>query len=325
MMKVPAHFCRVKRYISFVAVVLFLVNNQTATAQLRSAFSPPLADAKQVVGAQAKITDQVRRVQANVQATLAALGRGAGITNLSVKRVVEIRADGAIQVVVWLTAVTNNELGVLAAQGVVVEASETRYMKAIRTRLTPSEINAVAQLPFVLRVSLPDYAIFNTGSVTSEGDVIHNADDVRNAVGGVDGTGVLVGVISDGIDTRNAAAATLDLPETAPGSGIAKIQINPTLGGSGDEGTAMLEIVHDLAPGASLAFSGPNAAIDMINSINWLAKNAEADVIVDDLSFLQSPYFEDGPIAKAAKDAVTMSGRCYISSAGNHAKKHHQT
>jgi len=188
------------------------------------------------------------------------------------------------------------------------------------------QLDQIARLPFVVRVSLPDYAVTNTGSVTSEGDSIHKADQVRAAPQGVDGSGVLVGVISNGVDHRNDAAATGNLPETAPGSGVADIQIDGARpgGANEDEGTAMLEIVHDLAPGADLAFSGPNDDMDMVNSINWLANTADANVIVDDLSFFLQPYFLDGTVATAAKAAVTVSGRCYVSSAGNHARKHHQ-
>jgi hypothetical protein len=53
--------------------------------------------------------------------------------------------------------------------------------------------------------------------------------------------------MSDGIDSAAARIATGDLP--------ASIYVLPGQAGNGDEGTAMLEIVYDLAPGATLGFA----------------------------------------------------------------------
>src|SRR5207244_1957215 len=80
------------------------------------------------------------------------------------------------------------------------------------------------------------------------GDSEGEADLLR--VQGLDGRGVVVGVISDGIDHVADAQRTADLPNvTVPSGGCRR--------GSGDEGTALLEIVHDIAPGAQLLFAGP--------------------------------------------------------------------
>src|SRR4029453_18179074 len=86
--------------------------------------------------------------------------------------------------------------------------------------------------------------------------------------------------------------------------------------GSGDEGTAMLEIVHDFAPGAVLLFSsGIDSRLAMVDSIECLT-GAGADVIVDDLGFSTEPFFEDGPVAQTAGAAVA-AGVTYHSAAGN--------
>ena len=126
------------------------------------------------------------------------------------------------------------------------------------------------------------------------------------ALTGLSGKGVKVGVISDGAAAWSTARATGDLPSS--------IEINPNLPGDGHEGTALLEIVHDLAPEAELAFSGAGPArgsftsLGMVKAILWLANDAfsgeGADVIVDDLAFFKEPYFEDGMVARAAADAV---------------------
>src|SRR5262249_45864066 len=85
----------------------------------------------------------------------------------------------------------------------------------------------------------------NAGSVNSEGSTAQGAERARRFFN-VDGTGVRVGVLSDSDDFREEAIASGDLPAdtvTVPGQ-----DGRP---GSG-EGTAMMEIVHDVAPGAQI-------------------------------------------------------------------------
>src|SRR5262249_53754308 len=152
-------------------------------------------------------------------------------------------------------------------------------------------------------------ATTNAGSVTSQGDVAHNVAAARNFFG-VSGTGVKIGVLSDSVDFLAQSVATGNLPPDVtvlPGqSGVP---------GSG-EGTAMLEIVHDMAPGAKLFFA------TAFNSIESFADNIRAlraagcDIIVDDiLYFAESPFHDD--IVTTAVNDVIADGALYFSSAGN--------
>jgi subtilisin-like proprotein convertase family protein len=143
--------------------------------------------------------------------------------------------------------------------------------------------------------------------VVSEGDAAHGARQAREQLG-VSGVGITVGVLSDGVDSLRASVASGELPPD--------VQVLPGAEGVGDEGTAMLEIVHDLAPKAKLAFAtAANGDQSFADNIREL-RAAGADVIVDDiLYFVESP-FEDGPIARAVLD-VTGDGALYVSSAGN--------
>ena len=137
----------------------------------------------------------------------------------------------------------------------------------------------------------------DVGAILTEGDAIHRADDARDTFS-IDGTGQLVGVISDGVSNLAAAQGSNDLPAAAPVT--PGINVPPGCTGSGDEGTAMLEIVWDLAPGADLAFcTGFPGTTGMVNAINTLAGLAGMTIITDDLPHPQEPVFEDGPIAQA--------------------------
>jgi hypothetical protein len=87
---------------------------------------------------------------------------------------------------------------------------------------------------------------------------------------------VVVGVISDGTDSVQDPQATDDLPAVeVPNDGRCQQ-------GAGDRGTALLEIVHDVAPGARPLFSGPASSLEMVDAVQCLV-DAGANVIVDDL------------------------------------------
>ena len=84
----------------------------------------------------------------------------------------------------------------------------------------------------------------------------------------------------------------------------------------GDEGRAMMQIIHDVAPGASLAFhSALGGEAVFAIGINSLVA-AGANVIVDDVFYFSEPMFQDGRVARAA-DAAVAVGVAYFSAAGN--------
>ena len=160
--------------------------------------------------------------------------------------------------------------------------------------------------------------ITHAGSITSQGDIALRADVARTTYG-VDGSGVGVGVISDAFDTLFGAAADIasgDLPT----SGVTVLNGESPLCGvlvfCIDEGRAMLQIIHDMAPGADLYFhTGIDGIASYANAIDALAA-AGADVIVDDLLIINEPMFQDGIVAQAV-DAAVAAGVVYFSAAGN--------
>ncbi|HET6878058.1 MAG TPA: S8 family serine peptidase [Jatrophihabitans sp.] len=178
----------------------------------------------------------------------------------------------------------------------------------LRIRVPLTKLDDLARSPDVTSIAPPATPALATGSVDSEGDVTHRADTARSTFG-VNGSGVKVGVLSDGVSSLSAAQSTGDLgPVTVlPG------QAGPA---GGDEGTAMLEIVHDIAPGAKLYFATAfNSESSFANNIRAL-RNAGCDVIVDDVYYYDEGVFQDGPVARAV-NAVTSDGALYFSSAGN--------
>ena len=221
--------------------------------------------------------------------------------------------------------------------GGAVVNSVPRY-RSVRARLPAGGLEPLAELDAVQWIRTADEPLIrtqrqpSTASLggdpvrraadrkvdTTEGDVAHGANVARSTYG-VDGTGIGVGVISDGVDTLADQQATGDVPAwvtVLPGQAGGSFPLSCGGRTSGTEGTAMLEIVHDLAPGADLFFADGGAGpAQMAQNIEDLCA-AGADVIVDDIGYLGASVFQDDVIARAVS-TVTANGCHYFSSAGN--------
>jgi len=201
-----------------------------------------------------------------------------------------------------------------------------------------------------IRASMPRTRI---GAVTSQGDFAEHSDIARSG-NMLDGTGVTVGVLSDSFDCYQTfandhvaasgaagyasngflATAATDVSTGDLPSGVNVLEEATCMQSAtqytgypdqlpfGDEGRAMLQIVHDVAPGASLAFyTAENGEADFADGIGQLAAavsdgGAGAKVIADDVGYYDEPFFQDGIIAQAIA-TVNASGVAYFTAAGN--------
>jgi hypothetical protein len=188
-----------------------------------------------------------------------------------------------------------------------------------------ADLGAVAGVAGVTEVLEPIIRGLDCGgAVRSEGDGELNTPAARAGLG-VDGSGVTVGIVSDSFD-RSPGAATHaandvfsgDLPGSASPCGSTQpvgVLSDPMSGGT-DEGRAMAQIVHDLAPGAAIDFAtAAGGQTGFARSIKALA-GAGARVIADDAIYPEEPFFQDGPVAVAINEVVA-AGVSYFTAAGN--------
>jgi hypothetical protein len=150
------------------------------------------------------------------------------------------------------------------------------------------------------------------GTVTNEWEALTRAD-VWTAIRGADnGTEINVGVISDTLNRVGTGLAGSVAAGNLP-NGVTNLE---DAASGVDEGRAMLELIHDVAPGAALFFhsafgvSGHAAAFGRL-------RDAGVDIIADDIPNFREPAFQQGPISQATEAVNTASDVLSFLSAGN--------
>ncbi|MGB5263454.1 MAG: S8 family serine peptidase, partial [Lutimonas sp.] len=144
-----------------------------------------------------------------------------------------------------------------------------------------------------------------------------------------------VGVISDSYDTQpftDKSKATVDVENgDLPGPGNpdgyelpVDVLLDFPYGEASDEGRAMLQILHDVAPASELAFhTGILSPRNFELAIKAL-QDANCDIIVDDITFPTEPFFGEGRISEAIENFTAQEGKLYFTSAGNFADNGYQ-
>ena len=182
---------------------------------------------------------------------------------------------------------------------------------SIHAALPLSGIESVATRSDVIRIGKAPLARNNVGATTSQGYVAHRAKQV--VTGGITGAGVNVGVLSDSASAARVAA--LKVSGDLPGASYVLTGQNGPANGH-DEGTAMMEIVYDMAPGSTpifaTAFTSEQSFADNIIAL----QAAGCKVIADDVTYSDEGVFQDTTIALAVNQVVA-GGATYFSSAGN--------
>jgi len=141
------------------------------------------------------------------------------------------------------------------------------------------------------------------------GDIAHQGPSARSTFS-VTGAGVKIGVVSDGISPSVLAA------EQAAGRLPAGVTILPGFEGSGDEGTALMEIIYTLAPGASLYFASGDGGRPMMASAMQALADAGCKIILDDLGYSLEGVYQHNQVGLKT-DELAAAGVLMITAAGN--------
>lgn len=219
----------------------------------------------------------------------------------------------------------NTFLTSLRNLGMQVTASSEKYALA-EGYIPISQLPTLARLPQTISASpmykpvvsatpTPPSKVPYKGTAFNEALQSLNADTARQQTG-LDGSGVTVGVLSDSADLFQGGLAASKQTGDLPASASVLTGLDGPAGSS-DEGRAMMENIYDIAPGATLKFASAfNGNLSFANNIRALAQ-AGASVIVDDVTYMDEPMFQDGIIAQGVNDVVTQNNVAYFSSAAN--------
>jgi hypothetical protein len=242
-------------------------------------------------------------------------------------------STGLVQTYIYLDAPTDQLASALDDLGVRIEIREDER-GVWQASIPILQLQAVARFPEVRQISLPNYPVRDAGAIMTEGDAIIRADLARSTYG-LAGSGVTVGVISDGVYGLSGSQASGDVPsfvDTTTCNVVAPL--DPTVSAAGSEALAMMEIIHDVAPGASLMLGYwgmgrglPNGtSLQFEQAVDCLAQNA--DVVVDDISFFNNgPYDGTSSVSyNTSQELNNLSNpiRLYSTSVGNYAERHYQ-
>ncbi|MEV6523009.1 S8 family serine peptidase [Longispora sp. NPDC051575] len=172
------------------------------------------------------------------------------------------------------------------------------------------KVDAVAGLGWVatLRPTLKPQ-VDSDPQLVAEAVPLHRTDVANSR--GFTGKGQKVGFISDGVSSLAEAIARGELPADSQALAV----------GDGDEGTAMMEITHDMAPDAKLAFHTVGEDLtSYVAAFHALAASG-ANLIAEDIAFDDEPAFQQGLGAETA-EKLAQQGIWVSSSAGNLGAKH---
>ncbi|QQR75924.1 MAG: S8 family serine peptidase [Holophagales bacterium] len=180
--------------------------------------------------------------------------------------------------------------------------------------LPAASLRALADAPGVLRVRRPNH---REPDVVSEGVTPTGAATLHTA--GYLGQGVKVGVLDCGGFSGYASLLGSELPAqvTLWNGGTSGDPVGSSL-----HGTACAEIVHDMAPQASLYLAHDGNEADFYSAVDWFTAQGVDVISYSCGSFGAYPYDGSGAphnLTNAKVEAARQAGILWVNSAGNYA------
>ena len=249
------------------------------------------------------------------------------------------RTANADQIAVRIDApVTDALLAAIGATGATITTSAPEWDTTC-VLATLSQIDALTAIGAIKTIMLqPKPRRRQQGIANNQGDSVMKSDQLRTQQN-LTGAGQTIGVVSDSVTDTSAvgkgtvtgvapnAIVTNTKPQLTNGPGgthdlpssFQVVDFGP--GGGADEGEGMMEVIHDVAPGAALAFaSSGNDQTSMGKNLSLLRTVGHCTITCDDIGFEDEPFFQDGPIAQAIA-GNRAAGVAHFSAFGNDANQ----
>ncbi len=176
----------------------------------------------------------------------------------------------------------------------------------------------IAGLPEVVQVRPPNYAIpmQGYGPTLSEGMILVGGLSFYTA--GITGEDVTVAIIDEGFAGFDGAEIPIDPDD--PGQ-VVSFRADGGMGTS-HHGTAVAEVVADMAPGANFVLIAVDTEMAIESAIDYVI-GQDIDVACMVMGLLGGPYDGSHPVSQSVNRARNR-GVFWITAAGNHARRHWQ-
>lgn len=223
------------------------------------------------------------------------------------------QADGIVQVVV--EAVPGREAEAAAAVRGVGGRIEYIFSNLIQAMVPFAALEALAESDTVMMVRRPHHA---WAYAVTEGATLSGAQAWQQA--GITGSGVKVGIVDLGFEGYQALVGR----ELPPSSRVVYrnfSSITCTGISSCRHGTAIAEIIYDLAPDSTLYFAEARTELEIISATSWLVQQGVHVVNMSMGNAAWGPGDGTGIISQAITDAVS-SGIFWVNAAGNYGQRH---
>jgi hypothetical protein len=142
----------------------------------------------------------------------------------------------------------------------------------------------------------------------------------------ITGAGETIGILSTSFNALGGA--NLDAQEGFlpynPDTNGSAVDVLQDASSGDDEGRAMAELIHQVAPGAQIDFYAPTATLTGFAAGVTALQDAGCNIIVDDLDNTAAPFFQAaGPVDTAIQAAIN-AGVSYFTAADNFGNAYYQ-
>jgi subtilisin family serine protease len=217
--------------------------------------------------------------------------------------------DGKLRVILETSDPARARASVLAAGG-RIERTAGGLVQAL---VDPGDVKALERRPSISRVRAPYTLIEHAVSGEEVAATLASAWHAK----GFTGKGVKVAVIDGGFRGLADRQAAGDLPANI----VTQDLCAGEFGTADDHGTAVAEIVHEMAPDAQLYLVCVGTEVDLAAAASY-AKSQGVSVINQSMGW-EGPYRDDGggPVGAIVADA-RANGILWVNSAGNEGQTH---
>ncbi|HWR26690.1 MAG TPA: Ig-like domain-containing protein, partial [candidate division Zixibacteria bacterium] len=190
---------------------------------------------------------------------------------------------------------------------------EAVHKNLVQASVPVSQLQNMSELPFVNYMRTPGRPFKH---VISEGAGVINAIPLNNM--GIRGQGVKIAILDVGFDGYQLKRDGNELPASV--TPISFRGDGDITGGGENHGTAVAEIIYDIAPDAQMYLINFETEVEFANAVDY-AIIQNIDIISMSLGWLGGP-FDGTSIVSAQVDSAAANGIVWTNSAGNYAQRH---